>query len=203
MTDIFVYDGYPFRLRHQDRNGVEISLQKKLDEALENLRKKMPNYLLLRTVPDFNRESELFHGIDNLLTHCTTNGNDGSDQSVLDKNIDPYGKIAEAGYQREDVMWAKPVLRDKQIAPYTWSGAPNGVSLAILIVDGRAYTELSYTVYGQKDVSQRRKSLLGIVLFDMGPTGNDIFRPDLHLELTPKSLISITDKIKEAGYFIN
>ncbi|MBI2654189.1 hypothetical protein HYX02_05265 [Candidatus Woesearchaeota archaeon] len=201
MIDIFVYDGYPFRLQYQDRSSVETSLQKKLDEALKTLVAKMPDYLLLRTVPDFGGESKLFHGIDNLLINCATNGNDRSDQSVLDGNIDPNGKIAKAGYQGKDVMWANPALRDDVIKPYTWSGAPNGISLAVLIVDGRAYSELSYTVYGQKDVSQRRESLLGIVLFDMSP--NEVSRPDLHLQLTPETIKPITKQIKQANYFLD
>lgn len=170
----------------------------------------LPEHLLLRVVIDYSKEclcfkdsikKELFirGGIETLLTNCITNGNDKFEGGVPCNVVETYGETA-LGYQENDVMWAKDISEEKQRTPHTWSGACNGVNIAILIYDKISWNLLSYTVYGQKDVRKRRDSLLGIVLFDMNSNESES-RPEMFLQLTCENIKDLTEKIKNNNYF--
>jgi len=114
-----------------------------------------------------------------------------------------YGNLIEEliakGYKPTDLIWATPTLRDYGVELFLDIGEEYSTSSAILIINGRNYNEESRTLYFQKDPEIRRKSLLGIVIFEM--KGNlDRQRPDLRIDLEG-NIEEVVEQLHQAGYF--
>ena len=199
MVELIVYDSSQIP-KYLDRDEMTPTMADiiRFQKAVQSIRKSLPDYLLIRTAFDSNRDN--FGGIEQFLSRILANGHDRTDPNdwgVLSEVR--RDMLIEQGYAGNDIIWARPVLRDYQPGPYDMSTVERH-NIACLMFGGRNYDELFENVYGQKDTDRKKEGLLAVVFFErFSPLQN--IRDDLKLTLGNELDANLIGQVQQAGYF--
>jgi hypothetical protein len=194
MITIVAYD--ITRVAPEGHNHNEMTLNA-LSNGIKSFAMEIPDYLLARTVVD--KEGDNFGGIETFLRTCVENGQDHVDTKVFPGPRAYHQSAKETPFNPEEVIHADPMIRNlhpkNQIMRYLGPG-----SVAFLLVDGRAYKEITTSLYGgQRSLTSRKQALHSIILCDA--RGNPKKSDGLRIELAEGNVKEAVETLQENGYF--